>query len=378
TSFAEHRNSPFGMPWLPCCRRKCDRKASWREAGDVALQKIAEALRSVAGQSDIEAHYGGDALTFILHDMQIRPPYWGASRARRADMTIVHEDSPTGYRPSAAIASCRQRHCGESAALYCTKPDLPAETDNRYIVRYQLPQCAAREAAKGRNKKPAKPCSNAGFGITGGDEKIRTSDTLLGYAPLAGECLRPLGHVSEPDAIILASRVRVKRKCLLIEAEGLVQHAHSQLEILFIDHDRDLDFRSRDHLDIDALFRQRAEHLAGDARMRAHANADGGHLADLLVADHGARTDMLLHRLFEDLLGAKIFAAIHGEGEVGRPVMADVLDDHVDIDIGVGDRAENLVGDTGLVGHAQHSQLGLVTIEGNAGNDWLFHRGIFL
>jgi hypothetical protein len=33
---------------------------------------------------------------------------------------------------------------------------------------------------------------------TGGDEKIRTSDTLLGYAPLAGECLRPLGHVSIP------------------------------------------------------------------------------------------------------------------------------------------------------------------------------------
>ena len=34
--------------------------------------------------------------------------------------------------------------------------------------------------------------------MSGGDEKIRTSDTLLGYAPLAGECLRPLGHVSNP------------------------------------------------------------------------------------------------------------------------------------------------------------------------------------
>ena len=33
--------------------------------------------------------------------------------------------------------------------------------------------------------------------VFGGDEKIRTSDTLLGYAPLAGECLRPLGHVKE-------------------------------------------------------------------------------------------------------------------------------------------------------------------------------------
>ena len=39
------------------------------------------------------------------------------------------------------------------------------------------------------------PCSRPT--ISGRGEKIRTSDTLLGYAPLAGECLRPLGHVSE-------------------------------------------------------------------------------------------------------------------------------------------------------------------------------------
>ena len=38
--------------------------------------------------------------------------------------------------------------------------------------------------------------------VFGGDEKIRTSDTLLGYAPLAGECLRPLGHVSEPVCLV--------------------------------------------------------------------------------------------------------------------------------------------------------------------------------
>ena len=32
--------------------------------------------------------------------------------------------------------------------------------------------------------------------IDGGDEGIRTLDILLGYTPLAGERLRPLGHVS--------------------------------------------------------------------------------------------------------------------------------------------------------------------------------------
>ena len=31
---------------------------------------------------------------------------------------------------------------------------------------------------------------------SGGDEGIRTLDTLLRYTPLAGERLRPLGHVS--------------------------------------------------------------------------------------------------------------------------------------------------------------------------------------
>ena len=31
---------------------------------------------------------------------------------------------------------------------------------------------------------------------SGGDERIRTSEALLTPAPLAGECLRPLGHIS--------------------------------------------------------------------------------------------------------------------------------------------------------------------------------------
>ena len=34
-------------------------------------------------------------------------------------------------------------------------------------------------------------------GRTGGDEGIRTLDELLAHTPLAGERLRPLGHVSK-------------------------------------------------------------------------------------------------------------------------------------------------------------------------------------
>ena len=51
----------------------------------------------------------------------------------------------------------------------------------------------------------------------------------------------------------------------LVEAESLVQNAHGQFQVFFVDDDGDLDFRGRYHLDVDAFFGQCAEHLAGDA-----------------------------------------------------------------------------------------------------------------
>ena len=51
-------------------------------------------------------------------------------------------------------------------------------------------------------------------------------------------------------------------------------------------HDARLDLARRDHLDIDALVAQRAEHAAGDADVRAHADADDRlTLQILIVAD---------------------------------------------------------------------------------------------
>ena len=38
-------------------------------------------------------------------------------------------------------------------------------------------------------------------GVDGGEEGIRTLDTLLTYTPLAGERLRPLGHLSGASLI---------------------------------------------------------------------------------------------------------------------------------------------------------------------------------
>ena len=58
--------------------------------------------------------------------------------------------------------------------------------------------------------------------------------------------------------------------------------------------------------------------------------------------------------------------------------MADVLDDHVDVDVGVGDGAQDLVGDARLVRYAKHGQFGFVAIEGDTGDDGLFHVLFFL
>ena len=129
-----------------------------------------------------------------------------------------------------------------------------------------------------KKQKTRKAISYAGFVMnTGGDEKIRTSDTLLGYAPLAGECLRPLGHVSEPVCLWQNRRLNSNgsapsgqttlRLFRLIQTKSPVQDAYGQFQILFVDDHGDLDFRSRDHLQVDALFCQSTEHLAGNARM---------------------------------------------------------------------------------------------------------------
>jgi hypothetical protein len=60
------------------------------------------------------------------------------------------------------------------------------------------------------------------------------------------------------------------------------------------------------------------------------------------------------------------------------PSLLTVLDDHVHFDVGICHGAQNLVGDAGRVGHAEHGNFGFVTVKCNAGNDGLFHVFVFL
>src|SRR5207253_10189499 len=120
---------------------------------------------------------------------------------------------------------------------------------------------------------------------------------------------------------LAATSANAARDLRLIELERLVQHAHGELGVLLLDHHGDLDLGGRDHLDVDALLRQGAEHLRGDAGVRAHAHADDRHLGDLLVAGDVAALDVRLHLAFEDLHRLGVVAAVHGEGHVGHAVV---------------------------------------------------------
>lgn len=66
--------------------------------------------------------------------------------------------------------------------------------------------------------------------------------------------------------------------------------------------------------------------------MGTHADADGGDLADLVVACDFTGTQFGFDT-FEDALGLGKVATVDGEGKVGGAIVADVLDDHVDINV---------------------------------------------
>src|SRR6478672_7023990 len=93
------------------------------------------------------------------------------------------------------------------------------------------------------------------------------------------------------------SPARSARVRALFQLERLVQHANRELEILFVDHDRDLDFRRRDHLDVDTLAGQRLEHLGREPDVRAHSDADDRKLRNPVVPDHLPRLEALLAAL---------------------------------------------------------------------------------
>ena len=150
--------------------------------------------------------------------------------------------------------------------------------------------------------------------------------------------------------------------------------AHGVVDLGLVDDDRDPDLRGGDHLDVDAGRGERREELRGDAGVGAHAGADQRDLADLVVVEQLVVADLVLdprQRAHRGLaVGARQRERDVGEAGGGR---RDVLHDHVDVDLGGGERLEDAGRLADLVGHADDGDLGLAAVVGDAGDDRLLH-----
>ena len=129
---------------------------------------------------------------------------------------------------------------------------------------------------------------------------------------------------------------------------------------LGVDHAGDLDRRRRDHLDVDPALADRREDLRRDAGVAAHPGADDRDLADVRVRlDPLADVERLEH------LGRRPqVVGRDREREVGLLVVGDrlVLDDHVDVDVRVGQGGEHAPGDARLVAEAGEGYARLVGV----------------
>src|SRR5450759_2945395 len=108
------------------------------------------------------------------------------------------------------------------------------------------------------------------------------------------------------------------------------------LAVLPPDHARYLDSRCNDHLDVDTVVRERLEHSRRYAGMRSHAGADQADLGDLFVVVTALSTQGL-HDTVRYLSYLLHIILIHRERDVRPRPVADVLDDHVNVDISLGE-----------------------------------------
>src|SRR2546423_14868293 len=144
--------------------------------------------------------------------------------------------------------------------------------------------------------------------------------------------------------------------------------------------DRNLNLTGRDHIDVHTLPGERFKHFAGDAAVAFHSDAYDRELSDSVRGDHFAKADLLLQAL-DNLARLEQVRFIDGEREISRrfaAAMADVLDDHVHIDVGVANRAKNPGGDAGFVWYGHERYLGLIFVERDPAHDHAFHAFRFL
>ncbi len=108
--------------------------------------------------------------------------------------------------------------------------------------------------------------------------------------------------------------------------------------------------------------------------MALHSGADKRHLADEVVEQDLREIDLRLQGR-QLLHGARAVRLGQREGDVGLAGLdlGDVLQNHVDVDLGLGDGAEDLGGVTRRIGQADDGDLGLAAVVCDTGDQGFFH-----
>src|SRR5688572_2586804 len=92
--------------------------------------------------------------------------------------------------------------------------------------------------------------------------------------------------------------------------------AHRFFAPLKVDNHGNLDFAGGDHVDVDAVFGQRLEHLRRDAGVAAHADTNNRELADVFVGADFAEGNFGSQAV-DDFGGFQQIRFVHGEGNIG-------------------------------------------------------------
>ncbi len=142
-----------------------------------------------------------------------------------------------------------------------------------------------------------------------------------------------------------------RRGRFLFQFVGLVHRPQGSQGLIAIDQRRDLNLAGRDHLDIDVLPSQSAEHFIGDARLTGHSQSDYRDFRHLIVMRNLADTHQV-GRFANRLQRSFQFAARNGEGNVGFAFFAHVLHDHIDGDPAIGQPRKDFQTGTRHVGHS--------------------------
>ncbi len=157
-----------------------------------------------------------------------------------------------------------------------------------------------------------------------------------------------------------------------------MQRAYCVCHTRFVDDAADLDRARRDHLDVDALLAEHGEHLRRDAWVATHSGPDHRHLADRFVGHDAAQRQFGLKRAQSVQCGLEVVGG-DGERHVSGLAACDrlVLDDHVDVDVRVGECRRHASGRARGVGHAEQRDARLAAGVGDGGDHRLFH-GVLL